>query len=43
MDLMKEGLIFVIAFGLHTKFIEVGRERKCEKIQVSPICSGPQC
>jgi hypothetical protein len=36
MDIMKEDLIFVVAFGLHTKFIKAEREHKCGKIQVSP-------
>jgi hypothetical protein len=37
MDLMKEDLIFVITFGLYTKFIEAEREHTCGKTQISPI------
>ena len=36
MDLMKEDLIFVITFGLYTKFIDAEREHTFGKIQVSP-------
>jgi hypothetical protein len=42
MDLINKDLIFVITFGLYTKFIEAEREHTCGKTQVFSPFSGPQ-
>jgi hypothetical protein len=39
MDLINKDLIFVITFGLYTKFIEAESEHTCGKTQVSPALS----